>query len=84
MLGKVDDFVAWGSNDLFKQDRMSPGFTVGGQSVDFRNLTIREATPNPAWPEVKAKLPAPGEKVMAPAARGGGAGAKASGSPNSK
>jgi hypothetical protein len=76
MLGKVDDFVAWGSNDLFKQDRMSPGFTVGGQSVDFRNLTIREATLNPAWSEVKAGLPAPGEKVTPPVARGAKAEAK--------
>ncbi len=69
MLGKVDDFVAWGSNDLFKKDRMAPGFTVGGQSVDFRNLTIREATLNPAWQRVKAMLPKPGEK-LAPLAIG--------------
>jgi len=79
MLGKVDGLVAWGSNDLFKQDRMTPGFTVGGQSVDFRNFCIREATLNPAWERVKATLPKPGEKI-APLAVGPGAarpGAKA-------
>ena len=65
MLGQVDDLTAWGSNDLFKQERMSPGFTVGGQSVDFRNLSIREATLNPAWDTVKATLPKPGEKIAA-------------------
>lgn len=68
MLGKVDDLVAWGASDLFKTEKAAPGFTVAGQSVDFRNLTIREATLNPAWEEVKATLPKPGEKV-APAAR---------------
>ncbi|QIF05114.1 family 16 glycoside hydrolase [Roseimicrobium sp. ORNL1] len=73
ILGKVDDHVAWGSNDLFKQDRASPGFTVGGQSVDFRNVTIREATLNPEWDKVKATLPAPGSQMAAAPARQGGA-----------
>ena len=63
MLGQVYDLTAWGSNDLFKQDRMTPGLTVGGQSVDFRNLRINEATLNPDWETVKATLPKPGEKV---------------------
>jgi hypothetical protein len=73
MLGKVDDLVAWGSNDLFKQDRMVPGFTVGGQSVDFRNLKITEATLNPEWEKVRADLPKPGEQVASPAPAGAGA-----------
>ena len=71
LLGKVDELVAWGSNDLFKQDRVNPGFTVGGQSVDFRNLTIREATLNPDWEKVKATLPAPGSQLAAAPARKG-------------
>ncbi len=73
MLGKVDDLVAWGANDLFKTEKASPGFTVGGQSVDFRNFSIREATQNPEWESVKATLPKPGEKV-APTATPKGAG----------
>lgn len=73
MVGKVDELVAWGSSDLFKQERAAPGFTVGGQSVDFRNLKITEATLNPEWESVKATLPKPGEKVapLAPAAQPG-------------
>ncbi len=67
MVGKVDDLVAWGSNDLFKSIKTAPGFTVGGQSVDFRNLTIREASLNPEWETVKATLPKPGERVSAAA-----------------
>lgn len=77
LLGKVDDLAAWGSNDLFKQERTAPGFTVGGQSVDFRNFKISEATLNPDWETVKATLPKPGEKVApTPAAGKGKAGAK--------
>ncbi len=77
MLGKVDGLVAWGGDDLFVTEKASPGFTVGGQAVDFRNFAIYEATLNPAWEEVKAMLPKPGEKV-APAAtpKGKGKGKK--------
>jgi len=72
MVGQVDDFVAWGSSDLFKTPKAAPGFTVGGQSVDFRNLVIREATLSPGWETAKAALPKPGEKVApAPAAAKG-------------
>lgn len=72
MLGKVDDLTAWGASDLFKTEKMAPGFTVGGQSVDFRNFSLREATLNPEWEAVKSTLPKPGEKV-APAAPAKGA-----------
>ncbi|MBB5033845.1 LamG domain-containing protein [Prosthecobacter vanneervenii] len=68
MLGKVDDLVAWGANDLFLTEKASPGFTVSGQSVDFRNFSLKEATLNPGWDAVMATLPKPGEKV-APVAR---------------
>jgi hypothetical protein len=75
MVGKVDDMVAWGSSELFKTPKAAPGFTVAGQSVDLRNLSIREATLNPGWESAKAALPKPGEKV-APAAKGKGKGKK--------
>lgn len=77
MLGQVDDLIAWGSDPLFKTPKAAPGFTVGGQSVDFRNLVIREATLNPEWETVKATLPKPGEKVApagAPKGKGKGKG----------
>ena len=48
---------------------------MSGQSVDFRNFSLKEATLNPAWEEVKGTLPKPGEKVVAaakPAAKGKG------------
>lgn len=74
MLGQVNDLTAWGSDALFTTEKASPGFTVAGQSVDFRNLTIRKASLNPAWDEVKATLPKPGEKVMPAAPKGKGKG----------
>jgi len=76
MLGKVDDAAAWGANDLFKTEK-TPGLTVSGQSVDFRNFSIREATLNPAWEDVKATLPKPGEKVTPAAPAKGAAKGKA-------
>ena len=73
MLGKVDDLVAWGADELFLTQKASPGFTVGGQSVDFRNFAIYEATLNPEWEKAISKLPKPGEKVAPAAAPGKGA-----------
>ena len=75
LLGQVDALTAWGRSDLFKTEKANPGFTVGGQSVDFRNLTLRTATLNPDWESVKATLPQPGEKVApAPTRKGAGKG----------
>ncbi len=76
LLGKVDDLTAWGSNDLFKQERAAPGFTVAGDGVAFRNLKITEATLNPEWESVKATLPKPGEKVAPAPGPSGKPGAK--------
>jgi len=69
MYAQVDDLKAWGASDLFKQPKLAPGFTVAGESVDFRNVVIREATLNPNWEATKSSLPKPGEKVMALAAK---------------
>jgi hypothetical protein len=69
LLGKVDDMVAWGSHPALKQERTAPGLTVGGQSVEFRNLKLSEASPNPDWAEVRVTLPKPGEKMDPPPAR---------------
>lgn len=66
MYGAVDDWKAWGASDLFKTPKTAPGFTVAGESVDFRNLIIREATLNPGWDAIRASLPQPGTQVAAP------------------
>ena len=69
MLGRVGELSAWGESDLFATPKAAPGFTVAGESADFRNLVIREASLNPAWESVKAGLPKPGEKVAPAAAK---------------
>jgi hypothetical protein len=71
LLGQVDDLTAWGSDPLFATPKTAPGFTCAGESIHLRNLTIHEATLNPAWEKVKATLPKPGEQI-APIAKGKG------------
>jgi hypothetical protein len=74
LVGRVDDQVAWGSSELFKSTKAAPGFTVAGQSVSFRNLSIREASLNPGWESARSALPKPGEKVTPAPAAGKGKG----------
>lgn len=74
MLGQVDGITGWGSNDLFKQARFAPGVTVAGQSVEFRNFKIMEATLNPKWDEVKATIKNEVAPAAAPGAKGKGKG----------
>ena len=69
MLGKVDNIVGWGSNELFTHPRANPGVTVAGQSMEFRNFSIHEATKNPKWDELKATI----KNEIAPAPAGPGA-----------
>jgi len=57
MLGKVDDLVAFGSNEAFTKEKANFGFTVSGQSVDVRNLKVWSATKNPEWDSIKDTLP---------------------------
>jgi hypothetical protein len=70
MLGKVDELVAFGSNDLFKNEKGNFGFTVAGQSVDVRNLKVWTATKNPEWDSIKGTLPKP-TPAVATAGKGG-------------
>jgi hypothetical protein len=53
MLGKVDGIIGWGADPLFTQEKYAPGLTVGGESAQFRNFKICEATKNPQWDQVK-------------------------------
>jgi hypothetical protein len=69
MYGQVDEVKAWGASELFKSVKVAPGFTVAGESVDFRNLVIREASLNPGWESVRSSLPPPGSQVAAVAGR---------------
>jgi hypothetical protein len=72
MLGKVGSVMGYGSSELFTQTKASPGVTVGGESVSFRNFKIWAATKNPKWEEVKAKIS--NTVTPLPAAKGKGKG----------
>jgi len=75
LLGKVDNLIGYGSNSYFTETKTAPGVTVGGQSVEFRNFKIWEATKNPKWDEVKATIKNEVTPVAAPgAAKGKGKG----------
>ena len=71
MLGQCDDLIGFGSHELIAKPKTNMGFTVTGQSVEFRALKITEATLNPEWEKVKATLPA-GTPAPPPAAKGKG------------
>jgi len=67
MVGQVDNLTAWGHDDSFKAER-TVGLTVGGQSVEFRNFKISEATLNPAWSAVQTEISAEQQQASGSAA----------------
>jgi hypothetical protein len=78
MLGQCDGQYGFGSDPLIGTKKNNVGFTVSGQSVEFRNFKVLAATPNPKWDEVKTTLPA-GKPLAAPAPKGKGKGAPKAG-----
>ena len=79
--GKIS---AFGSDALFKTEKVSPGFTCAGQSATFRNFTLwsAKAEPKAGWKEASAKIAeamAAAPKPAAPAAAKGKAKGKAVG-----
>ena len=49
---------AFGSHELFKAEKVSPGFTCAGQSATFRNFTLWSAKPEPkaSWKEASGRI----------------------------
>jgi hypothetical protein len=68
MLGQCNELIGFGKHELIGKPKTNLGFTVSGESVEFRALKVTAATPNPEWEKVKATLP-PGKPAPAPAAR---------------
>lgn len=79
MVATIDGKLsAFGSDELFKTEKVSPGFTCAGQSATFRNFTLWSAKgePKATWKETSAKVAeamAATPKPAAPAAKGKGA-----------
>jgi len=78
MVATVDGKVsAFGSDALFKTEKVSPGFTCSGQSATFRNFTLWSAKPEAkaTWKETSVKVAeamAAAPKPAAPVAKGKG------------
>jgi len=59
MLARVESGqVGFGTHDAIADPKTNIGFTVAGQSAEFRHLRVWEAQPNPAWPANRANLAA--------------------------
>ncbi|MEM7146648.1 MAG: family 16 glycoside hydrolase [Verrucomicrobiota bacterium] len=59
LLAQVDDEdnVSLGSHELIAEvEKASIGFTIGGESVSFKNLKIWDAQPNEDWESTRKKL----------------------------
>ena len=80
MVATIDGKVsAFGSDALFKTEKVNPGFTCSGQSATFRNFTLWSAKPEAkaSWKETSAKVAeamAAAPKPAAPAAAAKGKG----------
>lgn len=75
MLAKIGDQVAFGGHPALDVDKANFGLTVAGESVQFKDLRVWEAFPNPGWEATKAELAK--HRPKAPAAQPGKAKAKA-------
>ncbi len=56
MLGQIDDEIGFGAHELIATGKTKFGFTVGGQSAQFKGLKIWEALPNEDWEKTKRRL----------------------------
>lgn len=68
--GKISGF---GRNDLFKEEKVSPGFTCAGQAATFRNFVLwsAKAEPKATWQGASEKIAAAMKAAPAPAAPAG-------------
>jgi hypothetical protein len=55
--------TAYGSHAAIDKPKTNLGFTVGGETVSFKNLTVWEATAASDWDATKAKLTAEKSKT---------------------
>jgi hypothetical protein len=56
MVAQVGDQVGFGGDPMIANPKTNLGFTVSGESAQFRNLRVWEAQPNTSWTETKQRL----------------------------
>ena len=71
MVATIDGKLsAFGSHELFKSEKVNPGFTCAGQAATFRNFTLwsAKAEPKASWKETSGKVAEAMKAAPAPAA----------------
>ena len=56
MLGQVGEEIGFGAHELIATEKTKFGFTVAGQSAQFKNLKVWEALPNEDWEKTRKRL----------------------------
>ncbi len=56
MLGQIGEEIGFGSHELIGTDKAKLGFTVAGQSAEFKDLKVWEALPNEGWEKMRRRL----------------------------
>jgi len=74
MLAKIGEVVVFGRHEAIDIDKANFGLTVAGESVQFKNLRVWEALPNPGWAKTRAELEKRPKAVLPQPAAGKGKG----------
>jgi len=56
MLGQIGEEIGFGAHELIGTDKARIGFTVAGESAEFKNLNVWEALPNEGWEKMRRRL----------------------------
>ncbi len=56
MLGQIGEEIGFGAHELIGTDKAKMGFTVSGESAEFKNLNVWEALPNEGWEKMRRRL----------------------------
>lgn len=56
MLGQIGEEIGFGAHELIGTDKARIGFTVAGESAEFKGLNVWEALPNEEWEKMRRRL----------------------------
>lgn len=56
MLGQIGEAIGFGTHQLIGTEKTRFGFTVAGQSAQFKELKVWESLPNETWEKEKRRL----------------------------
>ncbi len=56
MLGQIGEEIGFGSDELIGTEKAKLGFTVAGESAEFKDLNVWQALPNEDWEKMRRRL----------------------------